>query len=162
YQLHIGVYYASDGQRDIRPHRVSKFLDAIGRVDYLSQLGVTAIQPLPVVEWQGEHSRGYNNTDFFSPEMDYALASQDLDPSVARVNDLLARKGHPAVRREDLLTQENQLRALIDICHVYGLAVILDVVYNHAGGPFDDQSFRFIDRPTNREWWDRDAYFVGG
>jgi 1,4-alpha-glucan branching enzyme len=40
--------------------------------------------------------------------------------------------------------------------------VILDVVYNHAGGPFDDQSMRFFDRPWNREWWDPDNYFIAG
>ena len=43
----------------------------------------------------------------------------------------------------------NQLKALIDLCHVHGLAVILDVVYNHAGGDFGDESLYFFDRqPT--------------
>jgi hypothetical protein len=54
------------------------------------------------------------------------------------------------------------LKALVDLGHVYGLAVIGDVVYNHGGGPFDDQSMRFFDRPWNREWWDRDSYFIAG
>jgi len=40
----------------------------------------------------------------------------------------------------------NQLKALIDLCHIYGLAVLLDVVYNHAGGEFGDQSMYFFDR----------------
>jgi 1,4-alpha-glucan branching enzyme len=162
YQLHIGVFYASDGVHDLRPHRVSRFLDAIDRIEYLADLGVTAIQPLPVVEWQGEHSRGYNNTDFFSPEMDYAVASDQLGPYLIRVNDLLRRKGRSEVQQENLLTQEDQLKALVDLCHVYGIAVVLDVVYNHAGGPFDDQSLRFFDRPANHEWWDPDCYFLGG
>ena len=35
------------------------------------------------------------------------------------------------------------------------------MVYNHAGGPFDDQSMRFFDRPWNSEWWDGDSYFSG-
>ena len=43
----------------------------------------------------------------------------------------------------------NQLKALMDLCHIHGLAVILDVVYNHAGGDFGDQSLYFFDRqPT--------------
>ena len=42
----------------------------------------------------------------------------------------------------------NQLKALIDLCHIYGLAVILDVVYNHAGGDFGDQSLYFFDRQS--------------
>ena len=53
YQLHVGVFYASDGQHDIRQNRVSKFLDVLDRLEYLADLGVNAIQPLPVVEWQG-------------------------------------------------------------------------------------------------------------
>lgn len=162
YQLHIGVFYATEGGRDIRRGRVSKFLDVLDRLEYLAALGVNAIQPLPVVEWQGTFSRGYNNTDFFSPEMDYALAPEELGPYLERVNALLRKKGRAELRAEDLSTQVNQLKALIDLCHVYGLAVILDVVYNHAGGPFDPQSMRFFDWPANHEWWDPDSYFIGG
>ena len=162
YQLHIGVFYASDGVSDLRPHRVSTFLDVLGRLEYLVDLGVTAIQPLPVVEWQGEHSRGYNNTDFFSPEMDYAVHPADLGPYLAQANRLLRQKGERTIDLAHLLTQENQLKALVDLCHVYGLAVVLDVVYNHAGGPFDDESMRFLERPANQAWWAPDAYFIGG
>ena len=42
-----------------------------------------------------------------------------------------------------------KLKALIDICHLYGLAVLLDVVYNHAGGGFDRQSIDHFDFPAN-------------
>jgi 1,4-alpha-glucan branching enzyme len=52
--------------------------------------------------------------------------------------------------------------AFVDLCHVYGLAVIGDVVYNLAGGPLDDQSMRFLSRPWDRDWWDPDDYFIGG
>ncbi len=38
---------------------------------------------------------------------------------------------------------------LIDLCHLHGIAVILDVVYNHAGGGFDDQSIYYFDRAAN-------------
>jgi 1,4-alpha-glucan branching enzyme len=162
YQLHIGVFYASDGERDIRRNRVSKFLDVLDRLEYLVNLGVNAIQPLPVVEWQGTHSRGYNNTDFFSPEMDYAVDPAELAPYLERVNALLRKKGRSELRERDLRSQVNQLKALVDLCHVYGLAVILDAVYNHAGGPFDLGSLRFFEWPANREWWDPDVYFLGG
>ena len=35
------------------------------------------------------------------------------------------------------------------MCHVHGIAVIFDVVYNHAGGGFDDHSMWFFDRAPN-------------
>jgi 1,4-alpha-glucan branching enzyme len=41
----------------------------------------------------------------------------------------------------------NQLKALVDLSHLYGLAVAFDVVYNHAGGfEGDDESIYFWDR----------------
>jgi 1,4-alpha-glucan branching enzyme len=163
YQLHIGVYSSRDAAgRDNRRGRVAKFFDVLDRLPHLVSLGVNAIQPLPVVEWQGEHSKGYNGTDLFSPEMDYAVASAELGPYLARINALVTAKGKPAYSRAELEGQCNQLKAFVDVCHLYGLAVVLDVVYNHAGGNFDDQSLRFFDRPWNRQWWDKDSHFLGG
>ena len=34
---------------------------------------MNAVMPLPFQEYQGENSLGYNGTDLFSPEMDYAV-----------------------------------------------------------------------------------------
>ena len=162
YQLHIGVFYAERDGVDIRANRVGKFLDVIDRIEYLASLGVNAIQPLPVAEWQGETSRGYNNTDFFSPEMDYCVPAQDIDSYLPRINAMLGSKGKDALSIDDLRDQRDQLKAMVDLCHLHGLAVIGDVVYNHAGGPFDDQSMRFFERPRNHEWWDPDQYFIAG
>jgi len=46
----------------------------------------------------------------------------------------------------DLRGPMNQLKALIDLCHLHDIAVIMDVVYNHAGGDFGDESIYFLDR----------------
>ena len=147
YQFHIGVFYAKDSAgTDIRPHRVCKILDVVDRIEYFSDLGVNAVMPLPFQEHQGESSLGYNGTDLFSPEMDYAVRAQDLAPYVARVNRLLAAKGFGPLSAAQLTGQINQFKAFIDLCHLYGIAVITDVVYNHAGGGFDDQSIKFFDR----------------
>ena len=78
--------------------------------------------------------------------MDYAVRAQDLAPYLARVNRLLAAKGFGPLSAAQLTGQINQLKAFIDLCHLYGIAVISDVVYNHAGGGFDDQSINFFDR----------------
>ena len=38
---------------------------------------------------------------------------------------------------------------MIDICHLNGLAVLIDVVYNHAGGNLDPESIDHFDFPAN-------------
>ena len=147
YQFHIGVFYARDGTgKDIRPHRVCKILDVVDRIEYFADLGVNAIMPLPFQEFQGENSLGYNGTDLFSPEMDYAVAAADLPPYLVRVNRLLNAKGFESLTVTQLTGQVNQLKAFVDLCHLHGIGVIADVVYNHAGGGFDDQSIEFFDR----------------
>ena len=67
--------------------------------------------PLPFAEFQGENSKGYNGTDLFSPEMDYAVDAVDLDPYLGKVNRLLAQKHCPPLTREQLTGQINQLKA---------------------------------------------------
>jgi 1,4-alpha-glucan branching enzyme len=147
YQFHFGVYFAEDELgHDIRPHRVCKFLDAVGRIEYWADLGINAVMPLPFQEFQTESSLGYNGTDLFSPEMDYSVRLADLAPYCARVNRLLAAKGAPPLAIADLTGQVNQLKTFVDLCHLYGIAVLADVVFNHAGGGFDDQSLYFFDR----------------
>jgi 1,4-alpha-glucan branching enzyme len=154
YQFHIGVFYAKDtAGHDIRLGRVSKILDVVDRIEYFADLGVNAVMPLPFQEFQGENSLGYNGTDLFSPEMDYAVQAADLPLYVARVNRLLAAKGFGPLTAAQLTGQVNQFKAFIDLCHLFGIAVITDVVYNHAGGGFDDQSMYFFDfqpRTTNK------------
>jgi 1,4-alpha-glucan branching enzyme len=161
YQFHVGRFYAVDDQgRDLRPHRVAKLLDAVHRVEYLADLGVTAVQPLPFVEFQGEWSLGYNGTDLFSPEMDYCVGLAELDPYLQKINALLAAKGCPPLTLAHLSGQVNQLKAFVDVCHLYGIAVIPDVVYNHAGGGLDAQSVDYFDFPQPRLWWNS-LYFSG-
>ncbi len=145
YQLHAGCYYGPD-----RPNRVAKFLDFVQRIEHLAELGVNAVQLMPIVEFQTMFSMGYNGTDYFSPEMDYEVT----DPAELRsyldvVNDLLARKGHAPLTLDQARGSTHQLKILVDLCHLHGLAVILDVVYNHAGGDFGDESLYFFDRQKN-------------
>jgi 1,4-alpha-glucan branching enzyme len=65
---------------------------------------------------------------------------------LATVNRLPSERGKPRLRREHLQGGANQLRALVDVLHVYDIAVLFDVVYNHAGGDFGDESLFFIER----------------
>jgi 1,4-alpha-glucan branching enzyme len=74
----------------------------ISKLDYLKTLGVNAIELMPVQEFDGNDSWGYNPCFYFAPDKAYGT--------------------------------RNRYKALIDACHQRGMAVILDVVYNHASG----------------------------
>jgi 1,4-alpha-glucan branching enzyme len=114
------VFYGKNDQgKDIRPHRVCKFLDVVDRIEYFADLGVNAIMPLPFQEYQTENSLGYNGTDLFSPEMDYAVRQADLPSYLARVNRLLKAKARPEMTTAQLTGQANQLKTFIDLCHLY-------------------------------------------
>lgn len=157
YQLHVGSFYTAN-----LPRKAGTFLDVARKIPHLSELGVSALQLLPIQEFQTSFSLGYNGTDYFSPEMDFAVEDSDLKPYVDEANELLDAKGLTRYQVDDLRGEMNQLKALIDLCHIYGLAVILDVVYNYAGGDFGDQSLYFFDRqPTSGGVKNNSLYFNG-
>lgn len=189
YQLHIGTYApASHGE-------ASTYLDVLSKVEYLAALGVNVVQPLPIYEEedspsQGYPGLGYQGSDLFSPALDYAV----YDPAalaqyLATINRLLAAKGFGPIALADITSGIAQLKAMVDLLHVYGIAVIFDVVYNHAGGwsqtysvpediapggllHGDDQSLYFWDRAStnnasgaydnNQSLYFTDQGFVGG
>ena len=155
YQLHVGTFFTPN-----LPRKAGTFLDVALKLPYIAGLGVTAIQLLPIQEFQTQFSLGYNGTDYFSPEMDYAVADEALAPYAARVNELLDAKRLARYAACDLRGEMNQLKALVDLAHVHGLAVVLDVVYNHAGGDFGDQSLYFFDRQAGAGGNRNSLYFT--
>ena len=90
YELHVGTF-SPDGT----------FAGVQARLDSLAELGVTAIELMPVADFPGRWNWGYDGALLFAPDSQY---------------------GRP-----------DDLKALVDACHARGLAVILDVVYNHFG-----------------------------
>jgi len=90
YELHLGAF----SER-------GDFTGAIAHLDHLVELGVTAIELMPIAECPGRRNWGYDGVQWFAPS---------------------ARYGRPEA-----------LKALIDECHARGIAVFLDVVYNHFG-----------------------------
>jgi 1,4-alpha-glucan branching enzyme len=165
YQLHVGSWFSLSG-----PGVGGTFLDVASKLPYLARLGINAIQFLPVVEYPTEFSLGYNGVDYFSPETDYGVRSTDerFVDYVDEANRLLTERlpGALPYPEEVLHGTMNQLRVLVDLCHVYGIAAIFDVVYNHAGGGFDDQSLYFFDRQPagdqNRSLYFTDRGWAGG
>jgi len=172
YQFHFGTWSANDAQgHDARTARVGTFLDAAEKIPYLASLGVNVVQPLPVTEYNSvpfredpmPRSLGYNGTDLFSPEMDYCVRPEALPRYLALVNRLLAEKGQPPLLQIDLEPQVNQLKAFVDLCHLYGIAVVFDVVYNHAGSFDRDPQclFAFDDEHGERLYFQK-AGWAGG
>ncbi|MDG5767876.1 alpha-amylase family glycosyl hydrolase [Balneolales bacterium ANBcel1] len=105
YELHIGTFGKMDG------HDGPGTLDvAIDRLSYLKELGVNVIEIMPLAEFAGGYSWGYNPAHIFAVESDY---------------------GTPRSFRE-----------FVNKAHRLGMAVILDVVYNHFG-PSDLDLWQF-------------------
>jgi 1,4-alpha-glucan branching enzyme len=142
YQIHIGTYNVTT------PGVASTFLDIVERLPYLQALGVNVLQPLPVTESETVISLGYDGADYFSPDFPYVVTdSAILRKHLTTINGLLSAKGLGPILLSDIVSAPAQLRALIDLCHLYGIAVIFDVVYNHAGDFFgDDDNIYFFDR----------------
>jgi malto-oligosyltrehalose trehalohydrolase len=90
YELHVGTF-TRDGT----------FAAAASRLDHLVNLGVTAVELMPVADFAGRWGWGYDGVLLFAPKAEYG-------------------------RPEDL-------KAFVEACHRRGLAVFLDVVYNHFG-----------------------------
>ncbi len=90
YELHVGTFTPE-----------GTFQAVIRYLDYLRELGVTAVEIMPVAQFPGSRNWGYDGV--------YPFAVQDS-------------YGGP-----------QGLKRLVNACHQVGLAVVLDVVYNHLG-----------------------------
>ncbi len=148
YQAHIGTYAIST------PGVASNFLDVASKIPYLAALGVNVLQPLPVDEQETNPSMGYGGADLFSPDFPYVAGPATLPNYLAVINGLLAAKQLEPLKLDHIQSGPSQLKALIDLCHVYGIAVAFDVVYNHAGGfsvngQLDDNCLYYFDRVTD-------------
>ena len=90
YQLHVGVFWGAN----LQAAHYGKFLDVIARIPYLRELGVNAIQLLPIQEYDGAFGLGYAGLDYFSPEMAYQVEDKtELSVYLETVNALLVARG---------------------------------------------------------------------
>lgn len=90
YEMHIGAFTKEGTYRAAMEH-----------LPRLKELGITAVELLPVAQTPGRWNWGYDGVNFFAPRNTY---------------------GPP-----------DDFKAFVDACHSLGLAVLLDVVYNHMG-----------------------------
>jgi 1,4-alpha-glucan branching enzyme len=148
YQAHIGTYAIAT------PGVSSNFLDVAGKVPYLAALGINVLQPLPMDEQEANPGLGYGGADLFSPDFPYVADASTLPGYLATINGLFRAKGLAPLALADIASAPAQLKVLVDLCHVYGIAVAFDVVYNHAGGftvdeALDDNCLYYFDRVPN-------------
>jgi 1,4-alpha-glucan branching enzyme len=148
YQLHIGTYAIR------APGVASNVLDVVGKIPYLAALGANVLQPLPINEQEVNPNMGYSGADLFSPDFPYVAAEADLPAYLATINAQLAALQQPLLQLGDIRSGPNQLKVLVDLCHLNGIAVIFDVVFNHAGGftangALDDNCIYYFDRVPN-------------
>lgn len=102
YEMHIRTFlYSADGVNG-----TGSFESASTQLDYLRDLGINAIELLPIGEFIGDVSAGYNPAYIFAVEDEY---------------------GGP-----------DGFRKFVNAAHERGIAVIVDVVYNHLGTPAAD------------------------
>jgi 1,4-alpha-glucan branching enzyme len=67
YELHIGTFHDPKPDEDTP----GTFADAVKRFDHLKRLGVNAIQVMPIAEFAGDRSWGYNPAHPFAVESTY-------------------------------------------------------------------------------------------
>lgn len=108
YEVHAGTFSGPGTFEAVIPH-----------LDQLCELGITAIELMPIAQFPGDRNWGYDGAFPFAVQNSY---------------------GGP-----------QGLKALVEACHSCGLAVILDVVYNHLGpegnylaefGPYFTETYR--------------------
>jgi 1,4-alpha-glucan branching enzyme len=84
-----------------RPH-LGTFQDLIGYVDYFTEIGINAVELMPIQAFPGTSSWGYNPVFYFAPSESYGTPTD--------------------------------LKEFVNRCHSRGIAVIMDVAFNHAWG----------------------------
>ncbi|CAA9582737.1 GH13 / GH13_10 / GH13_36 / GH13_20 / GH13 _2 / GH13_11 / GH13_9 / GH13_37 / GH13_1 / GH13 _31 / GH13_19 / GH13_29 / GH13_40 [uncultured Synechococcales cyanobacterium] len=71
YEMHVANF--SGGEDD--PHLRGKYKHVIEKLDYLCELGINAIELMPVKEYPGDYSWGYNPRYFFATESSYGTTA---------------------------------------------------------------------------------------
>jgi 1,4-alpha-glucan branching enzyme len=95
YEMHIGTFNVKETGHP------GTFQSAIEKFPYLKELGINAIEVMPIAEFSGDFSWGYNPAHPFAVKSTY---------------------GGP-----------DDFKLFVKVAHEQGIAVILDVVYNHLG-----------------------------
>jgi isoamylase len=114
YEIHVAGFtrHPSSG---VSATNSGTYLGVIEKIPYLKQLGITAVELLPVFQFDTQDAPGnlsnywgYDPISFFAPHLAYST-------------------------NDDPLTCLDEFRTMVKELHRAGIEVILDVVYNHTG-----------------------------
>jgi isoamylase len=126
YEMHVRGFTKRPNS-GLAPDRRGTFAGVIDKIPYLKELGVTAVELLPVHQFDPQERNywGYMTLGFFAPHQQYAAAG--------------------------MTGAIDEFRQMVRALHEADIEVILDVVYNHTveagdGGP--TYAFRGIDNST--------------
>jgi glycogen operon protein len=132
YEMHVRGF-TFDPSSGVAQNRRGTFAGVIDKISYLKQLGVTAVELMPVFQFDPQDAPpgrinywGYAPVSFFAPHHAYSS-------------------------RRDPLGALDEFRDMVKALHRAGIEVILDVVYNHtAEGNHDGPtlSFRGLENTT--------------
>jgi isoamylase len=112
YEMHVGGFtrHSSSG---VAAELRGTYAGTIEKIPYLQELGITAVELLPVFQFDGQDCPpglvnywGYSPVSFFAPHIGYSS-------------------------RKDPLGPVDEFRDLVKALHRAGIEMILDVVYNH-------------------------------
>ena len=132
YELHVGGF-TKNPNSGVAPEKRGTYAGLIEKIPYLQELGITAVELLPVHQFDPQDVRpglknywGYSTIGFFAPHRGYSS-------------------------RRDPLGAVDEFRDLVKALHKAGIEVILDVVFNHTAEGNDQGptlSFRGLDNQT--------------
>lgn len=132
YELHVRGF---SKEMSSGPSSAGTYQGIIDRIPYLKQLGITAVELMPVTEFDE------NDTPFYDPETGQQLKNfWGYNP----VSFFALKSGYA----KDAENHVNEFKSMVSALHEAGIEVILDIVYNHTGeGGYDGitSSFRGID-----------------
>jgi isoamylase len=127
YEMHVRAFTARDNS-GVSFNKRGTFAGVIEKIPYLKELGVTAVELMPVTQQDPEEGGnwGYMPLVFFAPHHGYSSADAT----------------------EDILVE---FRSMVKALHAAGIEVILDAVYNHTTEGGEDgptYNFKGIDNST--------------
>jgi 1,4-alpha-glucan branching enzyme len=166
YEAHVGSFLAPADNA-----LPATFEDLEKRLDYVLDLGATALELMPTAEFGGKKDWGYTNDHYFAGADGYGFT---MPVEKAREEGLVASDSDHKPGQEVRIDGTDALKWFVDKAHQRGLNVYGDVVYNHTSGKPDGDNplnsiggkssdfFRWADGNFKETPWGRKPDYAEG